>query len=84
MPLERYRPANGTEGMRFIEKWCDRCQMIGTEHESCPILLDSMVYEVDVSEYPSEFRMGKNGPICTAFKEVPPPDYKNPKQKQLL
>lgn len=62
----KYRPSNGTEGMMFMEKFCDRC----VYNESvCDIQLDTMIFEVDDSAYPEEWIIKDDKPCCTKFKE---------------
>ena len=39
-----YRPANGTEGVWFIESFCVRCWY--DRNEDCPILADSFIRQV--------------------------------------
>jgi len=63
-----YRPSNGTEGMGFFERWCDRCR----KEPDCPIIADTMIYDVDDSEYPKEWvadDASGNGARCTVFEE---------------
>lgn len=37
----------------------------------CQILADTMAYNVDDPEYPSEWQYGKDGhPVCTAFVQI--------------
>jgi hypothetical protein len=67
-----YRPANGTEGMGFMERWCARCA-----HDTdtdCDILTRTMVYELHDKEYPAEWtadtskwRDGGGEARCSAF-----------------
>ncbi len=61
-----YQPANGTEGLIFIEKWCDHC----TKDAVCEILPRTMLYDRDDDEYPEEWTYDKDGkPQCTAFEK---------------
>ena len=69
---ERYRPANGSEGMAFMDQFCDRCKrdaafQAGTG-DSCPIVAATMVYQVTDPEYPAEWTCDAEGPVCTAFE----------------
>lgn len=71
-PREKYQPSNGTEGMGFMEHWCERCERERPYYEKgeegCEILLRSMAFGIDDPQYPSEWTYNDNGsPICTAF-----------------
>jgi hypothetical protein len=67
-----YRPGNGTEGMRFEARFCDRCT-----HDAdplvCPIRQKAINYSIDDPEYPKEWIKDKGfwpgNPRCTAFVE---------------
>lgn len=69
-----YRPSNGTEGMMFMAKFCDRCQKEAAYRrnpnrtDGCSILCASMCYEVEDSGYPKEWIEDDQGPRCTAFR----------------
>jgi hypothetical protein len=84
--IRKYRPANGTEGMEFMAKFCDRCQVeVDSGLNGCDIRIETMIYETDVSEYPSEFIINDEGQAeCLGFKPIPPPDYDNPNQGKLF
>jgi hypothetical protein len=66
--MKPYRPANGTEGANFMESWCDRCSKDNYPYEPiCPIIIDTMAYDIDDPNYPKEWQLDKNGvPYCTA------------------
>ena len=71
--MTKYRPSNGTEGMMFMERWCQRCtceaMQLEGEGDSCPILADTMVYAVDEPGYPEQWQVGDDGqPLCTEFR----------------
>jgi len=67
----KYKPSNGTEGMSFMDKFCDRC-LFG---DDCDILGDTMVYDVDDNKYPKEWICdfvkgeGFKNPRCTKFMQ---------------
>jgi hypothetical protein len=63
-----YRPSNGSEGMIFEGRWCDRCAKDDPE-EGCGIMLRAMLHEIHEPEYPREWVQGSKGenPHCTAF-----------------
>lgn len=79
-PGKPYRPSNGTEGMIFTDAYCDRCEKDALYRESndgkdgCPLLANSMLYEVGEEGYPTEWKFGEDRtPTCTAFEaEVTP------------
>lgn len=64
---KKYRPSNGTEGMMFMEMYCDQC----ASGEDCDILCASMCYDEKEDAYPKEWTYTAEGqPTCTAFKEA--------------
>jgi hypothetical protein len=80
-----YRPSNGTEGMMFTERFCDRCKRDARYRETddgadgCPILAASYCYEVDSEKYPKEWIVNLHDAIgstarCTAFEHDPAAD----------
>lgn len=86
---EPYRPSNGTEGESFIEDWCGTCKRDkafrdgGMQDGSlgCPIVADTLMYDVDDPKYPKEWIMqwrkaddgeGYCRAICTAHDPLEP------------
>jgi len=69
--IEKYRPSNGTEGMIFLDKFCDHCMHDDPDNEIyCEIIEKTMMFDVDDKGYPTEWRYGEDGqPICTKFKQ---------------
>ena len=69
---ELYRPANGTEGEIFMEKFCYRCEKYGgdgTDLPPCPIQGNVLTFSVHDPKYPKEWCYDANGkPQCTAFE----------------
>ena len=67
---QKYRPANGSEGDYFMSKWCDRCSKDDMENNvMCPIIGQTMAFDVDEPGYPKEWQYGEDGkPLCTAFE----------------
>lgn len=69
----KYRPANGTEGAIFQDRFCDQCAHDTYNAEtdtgkSCEILMRTMLHGVDDSEYPEEWQqLPDEAPKCTAF-----------------
>jgi len=69
---QKYRPANGREGIAFNQTFCDKCK-----HDSdfragigdgCEISYRTLCYKVTDPEYPSEWQYTADGqPTCTAF-----------------
>lgn len=72
-----YRPANGTEGMIFQEKWCENCAFWQDDPDAadqCQIALNAFVCDVGDHEYPVEWVRDDSddtygNPRCTAFVE---------------
>ena len=69
-----YRPANGTEGAYFQADFCDRCKhdqgyqrTLDATH-GCPILLATLLFQVDDPEYPREWIWENGIPKCTKFE----------------
>lgn len=60
-----YRPPNGTEGMMFTGRWCDNCRR--DINMNCPIVADTMVFDIDDPEYPTEWRYCLDVPVCIKF-----------------
>jgi hypothetical protein len=76
-----YRPSNGTEGEIFQESWCYRCkrdqafQEDPDNNDGCPILGDTMMYDVKDPKYPKEWvRDAEGHPKCTAFEDRREPE----------
>lgn len=73
-PGSPYRPSNGTEGMIFEEKFCNRCKLqaddtLAEDRGYCEILTNSMLYEIGDPEYPKEWVYNDEGwGRCTAFQ----------------
>lgn len=71
----RYKPENGCAGADFQEAFCDRCMADkafrdGTG-DSCEIIANTMVFDVEDERYPAEWIYGADGtPTCTAFQEI--------------
>ena len=65
---DSYQPSNGTEGIAFINRWCDRCKR-DTPEDQCPIIGDTMAFNPGDPRYPKEWVYeAPNGiPECTAF-----------------
>ena len=72
---QKYRPSNGTEGDIFTSYYCANClneewMHTGNDNDKkCEILSNTMIFDIDLKEYPSEWQYTKEGqPTCTAFK----------------
>ena len=74
-----YRPSNGTEGMMFDDRFCDRCKRdakyrrTGDGADGCRILLYVGAYQVHEPQYPKEWVVNLHDPVgltarCTAFQ----------------
>lgn len=90
--MRKYRPSNGTEGMCFMEQFCDHCiherynQTLNDDDKKCTILSNTMTYDVTDEKYPVEWTYNEQGePICTAHvrwdwdNNGDPDDRNNPK-----
>jgi hypothetical protein len=68
MTIRPYRPSNGTEGMIFMEEWCDTCaKENGDRH--CSILGKSMFLFTTDKGYPKELIYNHDGsPVCLAHR----------------
>ena len=71
---KKYRPSNGTEGMSFIESFCDQCiheKFVHTNNDDdlkCEILSNTMIYDLNDPEYPSEWTYDAlDKPCCTKY-----------------
>jgi hypothetical protein len=81
-PCQPYRPHSGTAGIGFFSKWCSNCERDAEQNgrkkwddcnkdEICPIIADTMAYDVNDPKYPVEWIITANdGAICTNFKPV--------------
>ena len=69
-----YRPACGSEGIDFMERWCARCWRDAAfqagEGDSCIIAANTMAFAVSDPDYPAEWVTDATGPRCTAFEPV--------------
>jgi hypothetical protein len=67
-----YRPANGTEGEDFQDRFCRQCindrEFRETCTGGCDILFRALLYGPEDAGYPTEWQFGWDGkPTCTAF-----------------
>lgn len=69
--MKPYRPSTGTEGADFMDHFCGNCihdeEYRETGFGGCKIAADSLAFNVGDPEYPKEWVIGADGPICTAF-----------------
>ena len=64
-----FQPANGTEGMMFMDAFCCNCEH-GMPDGFCEITLQSMDCDITDKEYPKEMIFSEQGwPVCTKFKK---------------
>lgn len=68
-----YRPANGTDGMIFEARFCDRC--VHDENQDCDIHDRALLYDITEAQYPVEWQYDEDGdPVCVKFAtELAPP-----------
>ena len=71
MPIKKYRPSNGDEGMWFTSTHCDHCINQHPDPDNkkqCNILMRTMCYDTHEKEYPEEWTYDdKDKPSCTAY-----------------
>jgi hypothetical protein len=66
--MKLYRPSNGTEGERFMSKYCYNCEH-DNDQDGCPILMRTMIYDVHDKEYPVEWvTSDTDGAVCVAYE----------------
>lgn len=72
---ESFRPSNGTEGMIFMDAFCEHCinekwcHTQNDDDKKCDILSNSMLYDPGEPGYPEEWVYNEEGwPVCTAWK----------------
>lgn len=75
-PAERkYRPSNGTEGMMFMEAWCEHCaKFLEAEAgagQDCDIVTRTFWLDEKDKDYPAEWTYNEGQPCCTAFEDKP-------------
>lgn len=68
---KKYQPSNGTEGMYFMEKFCEQCIHDHTPTEKfCEIIALTMCLDINHKDYPDEWIYNEsNEPICTKWKK---------------
>lgn len=65
-----YRPADGTEGMDFMDQFCGRCRHYAARR-GCPILNATLAWNPRDLEYPNQWVQDDDGENarCVAFQE---------------
>ena len=63
-----YRPSNGSEGERFMRRFCYRCEHDKEFTDPCEIIMLTMAYDLNDKEYPPEWVRDSSGAKCTNFK----------------
>jgi hypothetical protein len=67
----KFRPANGSHGEWFMEKFCYQCKHDNPPDTMCQIIGNTMAHQIDDPEYPSEWIYDDNGhPTCTKFEPL--------------
>ena len=83
-----YRPSNGTEGMIFMDNYCDQCIHecpFENSKKKCEIITLTMCLDTNDKDYPKEWQYKDDTPICTKFQkwdwgnDGDPDDLNNPK-----
>ena len=77
MDKKLYRPASGTEGEHFFQKFCYKCQYDKDFKNPCDIIILSMCYDLTDKEYPKEWILENNQPKCLKFKKIQKPTQGN-------
>ncbi len=69
MAIRKYRPANGSEGDYFMERFCNQCVHENQEEDKCcHILTATEIFGEDDKYYPEQWQYGADGkPLCTKF-----------------
>lgn len=72
--MKLYKPANGTEGEWFFNKFCYRCKNYVEDEESgsldCKLnlIIAAEINNTTDDDYPDEWRYNeKDKPVCTEF-----------------
>lgn len=72
-----YRPSNGAEGEMFMSAFCAHCVHDAAHRanphgaDGCPIIPNSMAYDISDPNYPPEWRWSERGqPVCLAFDQA--------------
>lgn len=90
---QHFMPSNGTDGMVFMDAFCDNCIHQHPDPDKTP-QCDDILLQSLIGEQPAEWIFNKRGwPICTKWKfwdwngrdgddinEPPPPEPFNPRQ----
>lgn len=62
----KYRPANGTDGMIFMDKFCSNC----CRKTRCNIMDNSMIFDKKDKQYPKQLVLDESGNgTCTNFNK---------------
>lgn len=71
-----FRPSNGTEGMIFMDAFCEQCIHEKYSHtqndadKKCDLMSAAMIFDIGDDDYPKEWVHDMEGwPICTAWKK---------------
>ena len=86
-----YRPSNGTEGMIFADRFCDRCKReakyrrTGDGADGCSIATAVFIYDVKDPNYPKEWVISLGDTTnmtarCTAFRPEDEPGTRRPRK----
>ena len=75
MTTKKYRPASGTEGVEFMDRFCCLCAKDAAYRDgrgdSCPIAAAAVSFRINEPEYPVEWTFDATGqPCCTAFEPL--------------
>ena len=87
----KYRPSNGSEGMDFMARFCDRCKREAKYRrtddgaDGCPIIAATMCYEIEDEKYPPEWVVDLHDATgmtarCTSFQFDDPDRRSRPRK----
>lgn len=88
---KKYRPSNGTEGMIFEDRFCDRCKREAKYRrtqdgaDGCSIATAVFLYDIADEKYPTEWVVNLFDPVgvtarCTAFQFDDPNKRSRPRK----
>jgi hypothetical protein len=69
---KKYRPSNGTEGMMFMDMFCEQCAKYSSDETDadCEIMAKTFWLDESDADYPAEWTYKDGQPVCTAFVQM--------------
>ena len=65
--MTNFIPTTEQQHDNFVDRWCRKCQGESQE-QSCELLTKAWWHTI-YTDYPKQWIIGYDGPICTAFEE---------------